>query len=115
MSATETSSAVAWDRARQVVPRGVSSGHRVGWEQVFVKASGAYIWDDQGNKYIDYINSWGPIILGHCDRRVNEAVFAAANSCDLTGVGPQVGEMELAEKITTLVPSADDDQAHIQT
>lgn len=107
MSATETSSAIAWNRARQVVPRGVSSGHRVGWEQVFVKASGAYIWDDQGNKYLDYINSWGPIVLGHCDRRVNEAVFTAANTCDLTGVGPQVGEMELAERITTLVPSAD--------
>lgn len=107
MSATETSSAITWDRARKVVPRGVSSGHRVGWEQVFVKAAGAYIWDDQGNKYIDYINSWGPIVLGHCDRRVNEAVFNAANTCDLTGVGPQVGEMELAERITTLVPSAD--------
>lgn len=107
MSATETSSALAWERARKVVPRGVSSGHRVGWDQVFVKASGAYIWDDQGNQYLDYINSWGPIVLGHSDRRVNEAVFNAANTCDLTGVGPQVGEMELAEKITTLVPSAD--------
>jgi len=107
MSTTETSSSLAWDRARKVVPRGVSSGHRVGWDQVFVKASGAYIWDDQGNKYLDYINSWGPIVLGHSDRRVNKAVFDAANTCDLTGVGPQVGEMELAEKITTLVPSAD--------
>lgn len=107
MSATETSSSLAWDRARKVVPRGVSSGHRVGWDQVFVKASGAYLWDDQGNKYLDYINSWGPIVLGHSDRRVNQAVFDAANTCDLTGVGPQVGEMELAEKITTLVPSAD--------
>ncbi len=107
MSTTETSSSLAWDRARKVVPRGVSSGHRVGWDQVFVKASGAYIWDDQGKKYLDYINSWGPIVLGHSDRRVNQAVFDAANTCDLTGVGPQVGEMELAEKITTLVPSAD--------
>ena len=101
------SSLATWERARQVVPRGVSSGHRVGWDQVFVKAAGAYVWDEQGNQYIDYINSWGPIILGHCDARVNEAVFAAASTCDLTGVGPQSGEYELAERITTLVPSAD--------
>lgn len=104
---SDQSTSALWDRARLVVPRGVSSGHRVGWKQVFVRASGAYIWDDQGTKYIDYINSWGPIVLGHCDPRVNEAVYKAASSCDLTGVGPQVGEMELAEKICSLVPSAD--------
>ncbi|MGO4103337.1 aspartate aminotransferase family protein [Leifsonia sp. YAF41] len=104
---TLNSASDTWERARRVVPRGVSSGHRVGWEQVFVKASGANIWDDQGNQYIDYINSWGPIVLGHCDRRVNEAVFAAANTCDLTGVGPQFGEVALAEKICEVMPSAD--------
>lgn len=104
---SEQTAGATWERARRVVPRGVSSGHRVGWDQVFVRASGAYIWDDRGNRYIDYINSWGPIVLGHCDSRVNEAVFAAASTCDLTGVGPQVGEMELAEKICELVPSAD--------
>ncbi len=103
----EQTAAETWDRARLVVPRGVSSGHRVGWDQVFVRASGAYIWDSDGNRYIDYINSWGPIVLGHCDIRVNEAVFKAANTCDLTGVGPQLGEMELAEKICSLVPSAE--------
>ncbi|QYH35091.1 aspartate aminotransferase family protein [Salinibacterium sp. M195] len=106
-STQSENSLATWERARQVVPRGVSSGHRVGWDQVFVKAAGAYVWDEQGNKYLDYINSWGPIILGHCDARVNEAVFAAASTCDLTGVGPQSGEYELAERITSLVPSAD--------
>lgn len=96
-----------WERARAVVPRGVSSGHRVGWKQVFVKSSGAYIWDQEGNRYTDYLNAWGPIVLGHCDPRVNEAVTKAVATCDLTGVGPQVGEYELAEKICEVMPSAD--------
>lgn len=99
--------AATWRRAELSVPRGVSSGHRVGWRQVFVRTQGAYIWDQEGNRYIDYLNAWGPIVLGHSDRRVNEAVFAAVNTCDLTGVGPQAGEIELAEKICEVLPSAD--------
>lgn len=99
--------AATWDRARRVVPRGVSSGHRTGWTQVFVRAQGAYVWDQDGNRYTDYLNAWGPIVLGHCDRRVNEAVLASANTCDLTGVGPQPGESALAERIVEVMPSAD--------
>lgn len=97
----------AWDRARKVVPRGVSSGHRVGWEQVFVRTRGAHLWDGEGRRYIDYLNAWGPIVLGHSDPRVNESVLHAANTCDLTGVGPQLGEYELAEIICHHMPSAD--------
>lgn len=96
-----------WERARGVIPRGVSSGHRMGWDQVFVKASGAYLWDAEGNKYIDYLNAWGPIILGHCDERVNRAVYNAVSTCDLTGVGPQPGEAQLAETICDVLPSAE--------
>lgn len=96
-----------WDRARAVVPRGVSSGHRVGWDQVFVRTAGAYVWDREGRQYTDYLNAWGPIVLGHSDRRVNQAVFDAVNTCDLTGVGPQLGEAELAEKICQVMPSAE--------
>ncbi|WP_335938715.1 aspartate aminotransferase family protein [Streptomyces sp. PTD5-9] len=96
-----------WDRARHVVPRGVSSGHRVGWRQVFVRTSGAYVWDEDGKQYTDYLNAWGPIVLGHCDPRVNEAVFRAVSTCDLTGVGPQAGEYQLAEKICEVMPSAE--------
>jgi glutamate-1-semialdehyde 2,1-aminomutase len=96
-----------WERARAVIPRGVSSGHRVGWKQVFVRTAGAYVWDKEGNRYTDYLNAWGPIVLGHSDRRVNEAVFEAVNTCDLTGVGPQAGEVELAEKICEILPSSD--------
>ncbi len=97
----------AWHRAEAVVPRGVSSGHRLGWRQVFVRTQGAYIWDLNGNRYTDYLNAWGPIVLGHSDRRVNEAVLEAANTCDLTGVGPQVGEAKLAERICRVMPSAE--------
>lgn len=96
-----------WDRARKVVPRGVSSGHRVGWDQVFVRTAGAYVWDTEGNRYTDYLNAWGPIIIGHSDIRVNQAVFEAVNTCDLTGVGPQFGEVQLAETITSVMPSAE--------
>ncbi|RLV57103.1 aminotransferase class III-fold pyridoxal phosphate-dependent enzyme [Aeromicrobium phragmitis] len=96
-----------WTRARAVVPRGVSSGHRVGWKQVFVRTEGAYVWDDEGSRYLDYLNAWGPIVLGHSDERVNRAVYEAVSTCDLTGVGPQRGEAELAEKICEVMPSAE--------
>lgn len=100
-------SAEAWQEAEQVIPRGASSGHRLGWPQVFVKAKGAYLWDREGNQYLDFLNAWGPIILGHADDRVNRAVYDAVSTCDLTGVGPQYGEIELAEKICELMPCAD--------
>ncbi len=96
-----------WDRARMVIPRGVSSGHRVGWEQVIVRSSGAHLWDGSGKRYVDYLLAWGPLILGHCDPRVNEAVQRSLAVCDLTGVGPQYGEVEVAEIICSVMPSAE--------
>ncbi|WP_026139394.1 aspartate aminotransferase family protein [Leucobacter salsicius] len=104
---TETPSFQQWEEARKVIPRGASSGHRLGFEQVFVKAKGAYMWDREGNQYLDFLNAWGPIVLGHSDSRVNDAVYKSVNTCDLTGVGPQLGEVELGEKITRLMPSAE--------
>lgn len=95
-----------WAKARVVLPRGVSSGHRVGFQQVMVKAAGAYVWDANGGRYIDYLNAWGPIVLGHCNERVNDAVARAMRECDLTGVGPQLIEVEVAEKICEFMPSA---------
>ena len=100
-------SAQLWDEAKRVIPRGASSGHRIGWKQVFVKAQGATLWDEEGNRYLDFLNAWGPIILGHSDARVNEAVLRAVNTCDLTGVGPQLGEIELGETVCELMPSAE--------
>jgi glutamate-1-semialdehyde 2,1-aminomutase len=99
--------ATYWERARRVIPRGVSSGHRVGWDQVLVRASGAHVWDAEGRQYVDYLLAWGPIVLGHCDPRVNEAVTKAIATCDLTGVGPQLGEVEVAEIICAVLPSAE--------
>ena len=103
----EMSSTQGWTRARDVVPRGASSGHRLGWPQVFTRAEGAYLWDAEGNRYLDFLNAWGPIILGHADKRVNQAVFDAASTCDLTGVGPQLGEAELAARVCDVMPSAE--------
>ena len=94
-------------RAQQFVPRGVSSGHRVGWTQVFDRTAGSYVWDMEGNRYIDYLNAWGPIVLGHCDERVSEAVSRAIRTCDVTGVGPQLYEADVAEIVCGAMPSAD--------
>ena len=99
--------AAYWERARQVIPRGASSGHRVGWDQVIVRGSGAHLWDGDGKRYVDYLLAWGPIILGHCDPRVNEAVTQAIATCDLTGIGPQVNEVEVAEIICRVMPCAE--------
>src|SRR5437879_4447873 len=86
-------------RARSVIPKGTSSGNRAAWNAVMVRADGAYLWDIDGKRYVDYLLAWGPIVLGHCDPRVNEAAARAAATCDLTAIGPQVGEVELAEAI----------------
>jgi glutamate-1-semialdehyde 2,1-aminomutase len=106
MTATHDVGTGLWERARSVLPRGASSGHRVGWEQVIVRARGAYVWDTENRRYLDYLLAWGPIILGHCDPRVNEAVQRAAATCDLTGVGPQLHEIEAAEAVSAVMPSA---------
>ena len=94
-------------RAREVIPMGTSSTNRAPWNQVIVRAEGPYVWDSDGNRYVDYLLAWGPIVLGHCDPRVNEAAARAASNCDLTAVGPQVGEVQLAEAICQAMPSAD--------
>lgn len=103
----ESSSNQMWQEAQQVIPRGASSGHRLGWKQVFVRSQGAYLWDSEGDQYLDFLNAWGPIILGHSHAGVNEAVYRAVSTCDLTGVGPQLGEIELAERVCELMPSAE--------
>lgn len=95
------------ERARAVLPHGVSSGGRAKFEEVIVRAEGAYVWNTDGKRYIDYLLAYGPIVVGHCDSRVNEAVARAAASCDLNWVGPQRGEVELAEQICEVMPCAD--------
>ncbi|MFN9193145.1 MAG: glutamate-1-semialdehyde 2,1-aminomutase [Pseudomonadota bacterium] len=98
-------------RAQRVIPGGVKSPVRafraVGGTPRFVRrAEGAYFWDAEGRRYIDYIGSWGPMILGHGHPAVLEAVLKAAADGFSFGA-PTEREVELAEAIIGLVPSVE--------
>ena len=98
-----------FDRARQVIPGGVNSPVRafraVGGTPRFVKrAQGAYFWDANDKRYIDYIGSWGPMILGHGHPAVVEAVQKAVLEGFSYGA-PTEREIELAEALLKLMPS----------
>ncbi len=100
-----------FERAKSVIPGGVNSPVRafkaVGGTPRFVKrAQGAYFWDANGQKYTDYIGSWGPMILGHGHPAVLEAVQKAALDGFSFGA-PTEREVELAEEILKLYPSMD--------
>lgn len=98
-----------FERAKRTIPGGVNSPVRafraVGGTPRFVtRAQGAYFWDANDERYIDYINSWGPMILGHGHPAVLEAVQKAALDGFSFGA-PTEREVELAEEIIKLVPS----------
>ncbi|MBY0465860.1 MAG: glutamate-1-semialdehyde 2,1-aminomutase [Burkholderiales bacterium] len=100
-----------FDRAKNLIPGGVNSPVRafkaVGGTPRFVqRAQGAYFWDANGKQYIDYIGSWGPMILGHGHPVVVEAVQKALLDGFSFGA-PTEREVELAEEIVKLVPSLD--------
>lgn len=100
-----------FDRARALIPGGVNSPVRafraVGGTPRFVqRAQGAYFWDANGQKFIDYIGSWGPMILGHGHPRVLEAVQQAVLEGFSYGA-PTEREIELAEEIARHVPSVE--------
>jgi glutamate-1-semialdehyde 2,1-aminomutase len=100
-----------FERARQVIPGGVNSPVRafraVGGTPRFIqRAQGAYMWDANGQRYIDYIGSWGPMILGHGHPAVVEAVQKAVLEGFSFGA-PTEREVELAEAILKLMPSMD--------
>ncbi len=100
-----------FQRAQQVIPGGVNSPVRafkaVGGTPRFVaRAQGPYFWDANGKQYIDYIGSWGPMILGHGHPAVVEAVQKACLEGFSFGA-PTEREIELAEEILKLVPSMD--------
>lgn len=96
-------------KARTLIPGGVNSPVRafasVGRNPLFIaKARGSSLWDVDGNTFIDYVGSWGPMILGHAHERVIEAVRKAA--LDGTSFGaPTELEVRIAEHITRIVPS----------
>ena len=95
-------------RAEQMIPGGVNSPVRafaaVGGDPPFiVRGQGSHLWDADGNEYIDYIGSWGPLILGHAPPAVVEAIFNAA--CNGTSFGASTpAEADLAEIILSAFP-----------
>ncbi len=100
-----------FERAQQVIPGGVNSPVRAfravgGTPRFIARAQGAYLWDAEGRRYIDYIGSWGPMILGHGHPEVLEAVAKAARD-GLSFGAPTEREVELAEAILRHVPSMD--------
>ncbi|WP_291275108.1 glutamate-1-semialdehyde 2,1-aminomutase [Flavobacterium sp.] len=97
--------------ANQVIPGGVNSPVRafkaVGGTPIFIKeAKGAYLYDEDGNKYIDYINSWGPMILGHAHEPVVNAVVERAKKGTSFGT-PTALETKIAELVVSMVPGID--------
>ena len=108
---SDTRSAELYRRALHVLPGGVNSPVRamraIGRDPIFVeRASGAELTDVDGNVYVDYVCSWGPLILGHAHPSVLEAVQAAALNGTTYGA-PTAGEVELAELICGRMPSVD--------
>lgn len=106
-----TKSKRLFDRAQQVIPGGVNSPVRafraVGREPLFIRsAAGAHITDADGNTYIDYVGSWGPMILGHAHPVVIEAIREAAARGTSYGAPTEL-EIELATEIIDAFPSID--------
>jgi glutamate-1-semialdehyde 2,1-aminomutase len=106
-----STNAALFERAQRVIPGGVNSPVRAfravgGTPRFIAHAKGAYLWDAEGTRYIDYIGSWGPMILGHGHPAVLEAVQRAAVQ-GLSFGAPTEREIELAEAILRHVPSMD--------
>ncbi len=98
-------------KATTLIPGGVNSPARAfggvgGTPVVFESAKGAYLFDVDGNRYVDYVLSWGPMILGHADPRVCDALCKAVERGTSFGA-PTAAENELAELIVKLVPSVE--------
>jgi glutamate-1-semialdehyde 2,1-aminomutase len=100
-----------FERAQRGIPGGVNSPVRafrsVGGTPVFIKsAKGAYLFDEDENQFIDYINSWGPMILGHAHEPVVKAIQQKAADSTSFG-GPTELEIEMAELIKNMCPNVD--------
>lgn len=100
-----------FERAQRGIPGGVNSPVRafrsVGGNPIFIKsANGAYLFDEDGNQFIDYINSWGPMILGHSYEPVVKAIQEKAANSTSFGAPTQL-EIEMAELIKSMCPNVD--------
>jgi len=105
---SHTESNFLFERARHVIPGGVNSPVRafgaVGGTPLFFEcAEGAYLTDADGNRYIDYVGSWGPFVLGHNHAKVIEAIHRQADRATSFGA-PSHLEVEMAELLTGLIP-----------
>jgi glutamate-1-semialdehyde 2,1-aminomutase len=106
-----SSSKTLFSRAQQSIPGGVNSPVRafrsVGGTPIFIKfAKGAHLFDEDGNKYIDYINSWGPMILGHAYDPVIKAIQEKVLGSTSFGAPTQL-ETDMAELIKSMAPNVD--------
>ncbi len=104
---TDTNAAL-YERARRFIPGGVNSPVRAfksvgGTPRFIAKAEGAYVTDEDGKRYLDFVGSWGPLILGHAQHEVVSAVQKAA-ALGTTYGAPCRGEVDLAEKVVAAYP-----------
>ena len=104
-----STNAAAFERAQRVIPGGVNSPVRAfravgGTPRFIARAEGPFMWDVEGRRYVDYIGSWGPMILGHGHPAVLDAVMRAAATGFSYGA-PTEAEVELAEAVIAQVPS----------
>ena len=111
-AASRSRSHAAFERAKKLIPGGVNSPARafggVGGDPLFIeRADGAYLWDLDGTRYIDYVGSWGPMIVGHRHPRVLAALETALAHGTSFGA-PTEAETRLAELIVAAVPSIDE-------
>ena len=107
----KTISKELFSRAQESIPGGVNSPVRafksVGGTPVFMQsAKGAYLYDADGNSYIDYINSWGPMILGHAYEPVSKAIIEKVSGSTSFGAPTRL-EIEMAELIKSMAPNVD--------
>jgi glutamate-1-semialdehyde 2,1-aminomutase len=105
----KTRNEILFEKSQAVIPGGVNSPVRafrsVGGTPLFLsRGEGACVWDADGRRYVDYVGSWGPLVLGHAHPHVVEAVQEAA-SRGLSFGAPTEAELQMAELITRLLPS----------
>ncbi len=105
----KTRNEILFEKSQTVIPGGVNSPVRafrsVGGTPAFIqRGEGAYVWDADGTRFVDYVGSWGPLVLGHAHPQVVEAVREAA-SRGLSFGAPTEAELEMAELLTRLLPS----------
>ncbi|HTA19228.1 MAG TPA: aminotransferase class III-fold pyridoxal phosphate-dependent enzyme, partial [Polyangia bacterium] len=102
-------STALFERAQRIFPGGVNSPVRafkaVGGAPVFIQRGiGPYVYDVDGNRYIDFVGSWGPLVLGHADPDIIAAIVHTAASGTTFGA-PTLREIELGEMVQFMMPS----------